>query len=146
MIINLGPLYKAHNEFKVSLRKTISNALTVAGNAVKESVLNETSFKGTKLRKAVRFRKSVFSAKLSINREHASYLEHGTQPHEIRARRKRFLKFFWAEQGQVVFRKRVWHPGNRATHFWSRANQIGFTKMAAYLERAMPQLASRFNR
>lgn len=43
----------------------------------------------------------------------------GTPPHEIRARRKKYLRFVL--NGQVVFRKRVWHPGTTGTLFLTMA-------------------------
>ena len=45
--------------------------------------------------------------------------EFGTPPHEIRARRRKSLRFVM--NGQVVFRTRVMHPGTRGTHFLTRS-------------------------
>lgn len=43
-------------------------------------------------------------------------IEHdGSVPHEIRARRRKALRF--TVDGQVMFRSRVWHPGTEGTHF-----------------------------
>lgn len=51
--------------------------------------------------------------------EHAIYVEMGTRPHEIRARRAKALRFWW--RGRIVFRQRVWHPGTTGTKFLSGA-------------------------
>lgn len=41
-------------------------------------------------------------------------LEEGSPPHEIRARRRKALRFIVG--GRVVFRRRVWHPGTKGHH------------------------------
>lgn len=46
---------------------------------------------------------------------YAIYEHDGTAPHEIRARRRKALRFMI--NGQVVFRQRVWHPGTTGTLF-----------------------------
>jgi hypothetical protein len=51
------------------------------------------------------------------------YVLEGTPAHEIRARRARALRF--EAGGQILFRKRVWHPGTRANNFLARALRLG---------------------
>lgn len=43
----------------------------------------------------------------------------GTQPHIIRARKRKMLRFVW--HGQVVFYKQVRHPGTTGTYFLTRS-------------------------
>lgn len=50
---------------------------------------------------------------------YAGYEHDGTAPHEIRARRKKALRFMVG--GQVVFRKKVNHPGTTGTLFLTMA-------------------------
>lgn len=45
----------------------------------------------------------------------------GTKPHIIRARRAKFLRFYWPKVGAVVYRRSVNHPGTKANPFMSRA-------------------------
>ena len=52
----------------------------------------------------------------------AVYLERGTRPHIIRARRAHALHFNW--HGREVFFKSVHHPGTRARPFMSEAAAI----------------------
>lgn len=47
------------------------------------------------------------------------YHHDGTPPHQIRARRRKTLRFI--SGGRVVFRVRVNHPGTRGTRFLTRA-------------------------
>lgn len=52
--------------------------------------------------------------------DYLGYQLFGTQPHVIRARRRKALR--WVGTGGVlVFRKRVWHPGQRARNFLANA-------------------------
>lgn len=51
--------------------------------------------------------------------DYVGYEHDGTRPHEIRARRKKALRFI--VDGQVVFRQRVWHPGTTGTLFLEMA-------------------------
>lgn len=51
------------------------------------------------------------------------YVLEGTPAHEIRARRAKALRF--EAGGQILFRKRVWHPGTRANNFLARALRLG---------------------
>lgn len=50
---------------------------------------------------------------------YTGYEHDGTAPHEIRARRKKALRF--VVDGQVVFRTRVMHPGTTGTLFLTMA-------------------------
>lgn len=47
----------------------------------------------------------------------------GTRPHEIAARRRKTLRFVY--NGQVVFAKRVYHPGTQGSHFLERSLPLG---------------------
>lgn len=52
---------------------------------------------------------------------YAGYVMYGTKPHVIRARRAKFLRFYWPKVGRVVFFKKVNHPGTKANRFLERA-------------------------
>lgn len=48
---------------------------------------------------------------------YASYVDAGTPPHSIDARRKPNLVFFWPKAGRLFIGKHVNHPGTRPTGF-----------------------------
>lgn len=52
---------------------------------------------------------------------YAGYVRWGTRPHVIRARRAKFLRFYWPKVGRVVFFKKVNHPGTKPNYFLERA-------------------------
>ena len=53
---------------------------------------------------------------------YAKFVEEGTKAHEIRARRATFLRF--EKDGEVVFRRRVFHPGTKPTRFMQSARNV----------------------
>lgn len=72
------------------------------------------------IRKQPGFKKTYVYVDLVAGRPRspvAGIQEFGSAPHEIRARRRKALRFLVA--GRVVFRTRVHHPGTQATHFLS---------------------------
>lgn len=60
-------------------------------------------------------------------------MEFGSRPHIIRARRARFLRFFW--RGAIRYRKQVRHPGTRPYPFMRIAASEG--RVTAALRRAV---------
>lgn len=74
------------------------------------------------IRKQPGFRKTYVYVDLVAGRRGMKYtgVEHeGSRPHEIRARRRKALRFI--QGGHVQFRTRVWHPGTKGTHFLTEA-------------------------
>lgn len=58
---------------------------------------------------------------------HAAPIEYGSRPHEIRPRRRKYLRFVVG--GRTVFAKRVHHPGTRPYEFLAKALEV---QMAAF--------------
>lgn len=78
------------------------------------------------IRKRISFGKAVVHMDILAGGGGVNYAmleEEGSVPHEIRARRKKSLRFVVA--GRVVFRQRVWHPGTTGTHFLTKALPYG---------------------
>lgn len=65
------------------------------------------------------------TARLRNATKYAAYVEEGTRPHEIRARRARVLAF--QVGGQTVYRARVMHPGTKPRPFMRQAGEVGTT-------------------
>lgn len=63
--------------------------------------------------------KSKFRAQTAATAKHASWLEEGTRPHVIQARRKKSLRF--VQNGAVRFTQRVHHPGTKPRPFMQQA-------------------------
>lgn len=63
---------------------------------------------------------------------YAQWIEAGSRAHEIKARRAKFLRF--EQNGQVVFRKRVFHPGTKPARFMQSARDAAESVATQYLE------------
>jgi hypothetical protein len=63
---------------------------------------------------------------------YAQWIEAGSRAHEIKARRVNFLRF--EQNGQVVFRKRVFHPGTKPGRFMQSARDSAESVATQYLE------------
>ncbi len=59
---------------------------------------------------------SKFRAKVFVNAKYASFVEYGTQPHVIKPKKRKALR--WEEEGQQFFAKKVFHPGNKPYPFF----------------------------
>ncbi len=69
-------------------------------------------------------------------------IERGARPHVIRARRKRALRFVW--HGQLVFFRKVNHPGNRPYFFLREATYAAGHLFEQRMTTGMQTLAKRF--
>ena len=58
---------------------------------------------------------------------YAGFVEYGTRPHEIRPRRRRFLRF--TVDGKVVYATRVHHPGTSPKPYWRPALEHAAEKL-----------------
>jgi hypothetical protein len=69
---------------------------------------------------------------------HASYLDSGTAPHAIVARRAKALRWY-DSGGNPVFRKSVQHPGTRGDGFFGRGVQKCERVMIREIELGIPR-------
>lgn len=63
---------------------------------------------------------------------YALFVESGTRPHAIVARRAKMLRF--EQGGRVVFRKRVFHPGTKPARFMQSARNVAAVMATQYVE------------
>lgn len=61
--------------------------------------------------------------KLVAKTKYARFVESGTAPHVIEGRRGGMLRFVM--NGEVIFRRRVNHPGTQPRPFMEHASQVG---------------------
>lgn len=65
----------------------------------------------------------------------STFIRKGTKPHSIRARRARFLRFYWAKLGRVVYFPAVNHPGTDPNDYLSRAHVAWLPGAKSWLRR-----------
>lgn len=148
MITNLGELKRAHRELIRNTEISIQKALDDAWDEVQKHVSSTSRFvhrtgavKSGMRRKFIRL-KSGARLEISNRVRHATFLERGTRPHPIVAKRGRALRFMVG--GQVFFRRRVFHPGTKPTFFLRDATHSAWVRAGVTLRRSMRRHASRF--
>lgn len=71
-------------------------------------------------------------------RKVARYMEKGTRPHVIRAKRSRVLRFH--SGGALVFRRSVNHPGTKPTWFMRDAAERAYARLGQSLSAEMARI------
>lgn len=147
--INIGAVRRKHARFVNSHKLMVDKALEGAGRAAETHVKTQAKFKRRSvdsLKDATRHRVIPLSSgrKLRVftTKKHARYLEFGTKPHPIVARRRKALRF--TVGGNLVFRRRVMHPGTSATRFLHNATKHAHFVAGLRLRVGMISVAKRF--
>lgn len=74
-----------------------------------------------KLFKSIRPTVQPTKSAVKATAPYAFYVENGTRPHAIVARRRKALRF--VQNGEVFFRRSVWHPGTWPRPFMAEAQK-----------------------
>ncbi|MCZ2439653.1 MAG: hypothetical protein LC119_05695 [Burkholderiales bacterium] len=148
MTFEIGPIVVGHNRFLTGVGRILTRELDAAGRFALTHVHAYADFKhrtGATSR-ATKYRVVGMATKrtvrLSNARRVATFLEYGTKPHIIRARRKQFLRF--TVRGRVVFARRVRHPGTKPYRFLYNATDAAGRVLIANLRSDLATHARRF--
>lgn len=82
--------------------------------------------------------------RLSNARKVATFLEYGTKPHVIMPK-KPGGRLVFRKGGQLIFARKVNHPGTRPYKFLYRAHRSGYRVLGESLEQGMRRAAMRFS-
>lgn len=125
--VDISRIERAHDRFLREQDAWIREVLTIAGSQAKQHVAQRSTFKRrspNSLKDATKYRVVKVGAnrrlRLTWKKKHAEFIEYGTRPHPIVARRRKFLRFR-GRDGSWVFRRRVFHPGTRPYKFGWKA-------------------------
>lgn len=88
---------------------------------------------------------SDFSGFVIAHTHYSKYVDAGTKPHEIKARRAPFLRFYWEKLGRWVALKKVNHPGTKPYMFMQNAEAFGRRMAADYSEDKIEFLITQWN-
>ena len=136
---------KASDAFNDEFEKSTKTTVRQAAQSAQREILSTGAFKGTSLRRSFKVTQvGPYEQELSTQRKHASYVEDGTEPHKIRARNAKVLRF--VQSGETVFRKVVNHPGTKPTKFFQTATENASQKMIRDLDANAHRLAGKFNK
>jgi len=112
-------LFKAYLDFlSKAIKEAADEGLHVLAHAGQAIMVAEAPERTGTLRRSITIMKEGDAYVITPLVSYAVYVERGTRPHEIVARRARALRFVW--RGSVVFFRRVLHPGTRPDPFISR--------------------------
>ena len=117
--------------FLARLVRFPSSLLARAADEVRRELLARLPRRTGRLAESLRVEERGDAVIVGLTASYARFLELGTRPHEIEARRARALAF--ERQGRLVFARRVLHPGIRP-RFMAR-------EAARALASSLPRLA-----
>lgn len=148
--INVEGLRRSRGAFSRAFLREVDDAMDSAGELAVQHVRKHSSFKRRSatgsLKDATEYKlvrlKNGRVTKIRSKKRTAHWLEYGTRPHIIRARRKKALRF--VQNGRVRFAKQVQHPGTRPTKFLYNATDAAFRYAGHALRGAMARASKRF--
>ncbi len=126
-------LDRASARLQSGSRQALGQSVALALQHARETTLFKDQ-SGALRRSIVRGGRGTWNHFIKATAKHAAYVEYGTRPHTIEARRARALRFVQA--GKVRFARSVRHPGTKPTHFMQRARDFGERTLLSMLERA----------
>lgn len=136
----LADLKRIESDIAAGARQALGQAAALTAEAARST----TTFKDRtgKLRASItRGQKSTWHHFVKASTPYARFVEEGTKPHPIEARRKSALRFVQA--GTLRFAKRVQHPGTKPTHFMAKAQELGERELLRMLEEAVKRAVVR---
>lgn len=74
----------------------------------------------------------------STNAFYALFVDQGTKPHWIEAHRSGWLR--WEKDGQVFFRRKVYHPGFEGRQFIAKTVEASIGKIRDAIERILGEM------
>jgi hypothetical protein len=117
-----------------------------AGAAAEKAARATKTFKDRthELRSSIEHNTRGYVSTLRAGARHADWIENGTKPHIIRARRAPFLVF--QVNGHWVRKKEVFHPGTKPRHFMRDAARQVAPIFLRNLEASTNSAIARHNR
>lgn len=155
-VIDISAVTRAHTAFIYKMEKAIDDAANKARDkGVMEASSGGGDFRSWKSRsgklvrsirgKIIPIRNGGQRVVLSAFAKHAAYIEHGTTAHFIRGWRSlRRLLRFRGRNGAWVFKRQVFHPGNKPYKFLSRARDMAFERAGWRLNTHIHEIANQF--
>lgn len=147
-MINLSKVQAAHKKCLKAHQTMVTQELEAAGKIGAAHPGKHATFKHRthRLEKSTRHRvvrtRSSHIVRLSNAVRYAPFLEFGTKPHVIAARRAKALRF--TVRGQTLFRKSVNHPGTKPYKFLWRATNAAYRIAGPNLAAGMQRISRTF--
>ena len=148
--INIAQVRRGHELFLRRQDIWIIQVLAIAKDQAAEHVKKHSKFKRRSATRSLkdstmgRIVKTRSGRKLRLrwSKKYASFIEYGTRPHPIIARRRRALAF--VVNGQMLLRRKVMHPGTRPYKFGWKATSAAFRVLNQRLDARVRNARFRF--
>lgn len=144
-VVNLTDIRKSIRLIEREYDKLIKNELKTAISEVDRHVKTKSTFNRQSrrsLKDATHGRVEVTAlghrAVVRWEKNHASFIEHGTSGHWIYPRRGTHLRF--EVGGKIIFARSVWHPGFGAYRFASNAMKFAGARLPARLRKGLNRI------
>ncbi len=129
--------------------KAAGDALEMAVDAAAMDTFKTNEFRNKtwKLRTSTKATVNRFALKGRIRNatHYASYIEEGTKPHVIQARKAPLLRFYWTRHGFWFAGKKVNHPGTKPRPFFRHAGEVGLGVLESAAKSNSDAAINRFN-
>jgi hypothetical protein len=149
MLVNFDEVVRAHRHFLAQNERAIEQSLTIAGRHGVDHVQKYPKFQRRtgKLQDKTQASRVIRTSGGKLIRlmnplRYAAAIDTGSKPHDIKPRRRKFLRF--TVRGKLVFARKVRHPGTKPYKFLWRATHSAHRVMGDYLRREMTSIAKRF--
>jgi hypothetical protein len=148
-LLNLDEVIRRHDYLAAECQKMEREGAETAGEHAIDHVNKYNTFRrrtGHLQRSTTARVRRVRGHLLTLDNSarYADPIDTGARPHKIRARRAKYLRFFWKKTGRWMYLKSVNHPGNRPYKFMYRAWSSAGRVEEQFLRRRMSLLARRF--
>jgi hypothetical protein len=128
-------IMRASRELQAGARQALGQSAQMAVEAARSTPLFKDGKSTPHLRETIsRVRSGPWAWAIKASAKHALFVEKGTKPHRIEARRRKTLRF--VQHGEVRFRRWVWHPGTKPTYFMQISADLAGDSLVEMLERA----------
>jgi phage gpG-like protein len=118
--INIRDVQRWVSRVRTDAPRHYQRFFSQAGNIVQQAMQETAPVRTGALRGSIRVQLGLDFARVGPTVPYAAFVEFGTQPHEILPRRAQALRFK-TQGGEVVFARRVWHPGFEGRFFVRQA-------------------------
>ena len=122
----------------------LRRAMTVVVNYWRMAVVGKTPRRTGALQRSIYGKVRVPGGRIigivGSDLKHAVWMEYGTKPHIILPRRAKALRFI-GRDGQVVFARRVNHPGTKPRRMFERGGQEARPFAVSHLRKALRDVA-----
>jgi hypothetical protein len=142
---------RQHDWFLAENERAVEKALGMGGLAALQRVNSNPPFKPQtgKLQKATKAKVARLGSgrvlRLTNSKHYASFVESGTKPHVIRAKRHMGAMLrFRGKGGGFVFARKVKHPGTKPYRFLQRGLLAARNEFTDEMDRSMSAIAARF--